>query len=487
MIESFECIDENNRLLNELIFTKKCLKLFFDFKTFIDLISLKFKSILIANELIEYKKLCERFDDIFRDKNLIFVKPKPIEINERKVDSNSVNLPEVCDNISIAEPPKNANHNKKNETKLKTYSRLQPKSVSQIASSTEPKSNENDNKNEPKIKTYSSLRLKSGSQRSSETLKTLKNWSELEITTEPNVNPNDMKTGVSPMIRIIVRKKNVLNKLEPKSDSIDFKPIPSNSNHNSLNGSKKKYWTYNTNDKDLPIKCRQCCRGFRSKPLFYSHYRRVHELLEQPLVCTIDGCNRLFHTEQAFNGHQRMCHLIVERYSCDQTGCQYKCSSLKKLNRHKKRHSLVCPVCGYQCRTSGGYQTHMDNSHATEPNHRCPHEGCGKAFRTKLALHVHTKCSHSEKKYHCSWPGCDYTCRVNIHLTNHSKTHVPDSLPCDWPGCTYIGRREKSLKAHKDDVHFGQRKYICDWPQCDKSYKRSSHLKVHMKTHHGNY
>ena len=493
-----ELLDENKRLFNELIFADKCLKLFFDFKTFIDLISINFKSKLISDDLIKYNNLCKNIDKVFMEKDLIFVKPKPIDINNKILDSNSVNLPEVCNNISISEPPKNANHNKKNETKLKTYSRPQPKSSSQIHWTIEPMKNANDNNNnnnnnETKVKT-SSLRPKNSSLMPS---KPLTKCSEMKMKTEPN-----LLTNMSTNVKIMLLKK-AINRDSPQSESnairLTAKPIASKLDDKSVktscdvtkrstnqnNVEVYKHLRYNTTNTDIPFQCLTCGRGFRTQYLFYSHYKRIHDHFKQPLVCTVDDCNRTFKTMTAFRSHQTLYHLTAKNIVCDQIGCRYRCSTLDQLNRHKNSYSMVCSVCGYHCKTKANLDNHMD-SHSTERNHCCPHDDCGKAFRTKHLLQYHISNSHSEKKYNCDWPGCEYTCRQRSRLKLHSKAHVPDSMPCDWPGCTFIGKRYKALIRHKHDVHFGQRKYVCDWPQCDKSYKRKEHLKNHLKSHSKN-
>ena len=64
----FELIDENKRLLNELLFSNKCINLFIEFKSFIDSISFKLKPILVSNELIKYNELCDKYEEI-DDKN----------------------------------------------------------------------------------------------------------------------------------------------------------------------------------------------------------------------------------------------------------------------------------------------------------------------------------------------------------------------------------------------------------------------------------
>ena len=87
-----ELIDENKRLLNELLFSNKCINLFIEFKSFIDSISLKLKPILVSNELIKYNELCNKYEEIERKNTTVCVNDETTEANDPKVNSKSVDL-----------------------------------------------------------------------------------------------------------------------------------------------------------------------------------------------------------------------------------------------------------------------------------------------------------------------------------------------------------------------------------------------------------
>ena len=77
-----ELSEENNRLLNELTFADKCLKIFIEFKSFVDFISIKFKHNLETNESQKYDKLSEKLSQVLRLMNLPVVKSEPIDTND---------------------------------------------------------------------------------------------------------------------------------------------------------------------------------------------------------------------------------------------------------------------------------------------------------------------------------------------------------------------------------------------------------------------
>ena len=59
-----ELSEENNRLLNELLFANKCLKVLSQFKTFIDFHSKQFKSVLNENNFKEFEELNQKLNEI---------------------------------------------------------------------------------------------------------------------------------------------------------------------------------------------------------------------------------------------------------------------------------------------------------------------------------------------------------------------------------------------------------------------------------------
>ncbi len=61
-----ELSEENKRLLNELIFAKKCIKVLNELKGFIDLNSDKLKTDLYSNQRQEFEVLHKQLDNVFK-------------------------------------------------------------------------------------------------------------------------------------------------------------------------------------------------------------------------------------------------------------------------------------------------------------------------------------------------------------------------------------------------------------------------------------
>lgn len=58
--------------------------------------------------------------------------------------------------------------------------------------------------------------------------------------------------------------------------------------------------------------------------------------------------------------------------------------------------------------------------------HQCPHDGCGKAFRTKQHLADHERTHGSERPFVCSHADCLKSFRQSAHLAVHmqSQSHA---------------------------------------------------------------
>ena len=80
-----ELFDENKRLLNELLFADKCIKVLNKIKTFLDLNSNEIKVNLVSKQLKVFNDLLQTIEEVFREKNsfVIEVKEEVIEKNIR--------------------------------------------------------------------------------------------------------------------------------------------------------------------------------------------------------------------------------------------------------------------------------------------------------------------------------------------------------------------------------------------------------------------
>ena len=80
-----ELFNENKRLLNELLFADKCIKVLNKIKTFLDLNSNEIKVNLVSKQLKVFNDLLQTIEEVFREKNsfVIEVKEEVIEKNIR--------------------------------------------------------------------------------------------------------------------------------------------------------------------------------------------------------------------------------------------------------------------------------------------------------------------------------------------------------------------------------------------------------------------
>ncbi|CEL06264.1 hypothetical protein ASPCAL07371 [Aspergillus calidoustus] len=118
--------------------------------------------------------------------------------------------------------------------------------------------------------------------------------------------------------------------------------------------------------------------------------------------------------------------------------------------------------------------------------HRCPFEGCDKAFNRPARLQEHLRSHNNERLFSCSFDGCDKTFLRASHLNHHVKsahTGVRDYV-CDRPGCGKSFVTGSRLRRHLA-AHDGQDKYRCTgYPPCNETFRKHSTLQKHVLSAH---
>ena len=84
-----------------------------------------------------------------------------------------------------------------------------------------------------------------------------------------------------------------------------------------------------------------------------------------------------------------------------------------------------------------------------DPNHRfvCTHEGCHKSYAMSNDLNIHINSDHLNIKFHCDWPGCEYSTGKKMLLKGHMMTvHSEErNFPCDWARMWQIIQNEETF------------------------------------------
>ena len=239
---------------------------------------------------------------------------------------------------------------------------------------------------------------------------------------------------------------------------------------------------------EKPFQCSECDKSFKNEYSLKRHFEGVHKLLDRPMVCDIDDCNKEFRSESAFAEHQRNGHLRDRLLVCQQSKCNYKTCRRNAYYNHMATHSDEGP---YKCTFPGcqrifklkfHFNAHIA-SHSTQRKYKCPHEGCGMAFKTRAHLCKHEKNRHKQKLLGCDWPGCEYRSVQESWVNSYSAVHQNNSdVSCVWPKCQKKFRSDKSMRWHLR-VHKQEKRFACHWPGCYYRCGAPNALRIHMGVH----
>ncbi|KAL4987058.1 hypothetical protein BDW68DRAFT_161994 [Aspergillus falconensis] len=118
--------------------------------------------------------------------------------------------------------------------------------------------------------------------------------------------------------------------------------------------------------------------------------------------------------------------------------------------------------------------------------HRCPFEGCTKAFNRPARLQEHLRSHNNERLFSCTYEGCYKTFLRTSHLNHHVKsahTGVRDYV-CDRQGCGKSFVTGSRLRRHLA-AHDGRDKFRCtEYPPCNETFRKHSTLQKHVLSVH---
>jgi uncharacterized Zn-finger protein len=479
-----ELSEENKRLFNELLFANKCLKLFTEFKAFLDcLISNKIDDNFDENQCKIYRELNVKMTKIINDfrymKNMSDFRYISREVDIEVIDRESE------DNCLTKELKSNSKSIEiQSQSHIKTKPELQSKAkVESLAKKSNPIS------------------------KSTESV---------------------IKKGFSVKTSLITESSNACGKQLKSESNANAKyvcPYPGCHFKTHANIRLRDHQNFHTGDR--PHKCPYCDKTYASGKYMKRHMKTLHELWDQPMVCDIDGCNKTYRNGIAFNIHQKVKHFTEKRFVCEHPNCGFRAISRSVLRAHMISHSdekpfhcsangcqrtfkyettlakhvrlahdqndqvknqkkYLCdqPNCQFSCRQLCILKSHQ-SVHSTDRPFRCTVDGCDKAFKTRSTVKSHMKTHTIERNFRCTHEDCHKTYKTNNDLIGHIiRYHREKKLSCDWPGCDYKTNELSHLKNHMT-VHTNERNFACDWNGCEKRFKTKNRLNCHLKIHRG--
>ena len=171
-----------------------------------------------------------------------------------------------------------------------------------------------------------------------------------------------------------------------------------------------------------------------------------------------------------------------KRFQCDL--CKKIYATKYGAQRHLKSHDsglFRCCDCHTYYRSREELEEHRKLRHAAP----IPCAVCGATFTRKSALNFHIAKYHDEsyqRKYHCSYKGCNRIFYREKDLNEHTNTHMGiKPLMCEK--CGKLFALSDSLFRHKK-VCVENFKYKC--AECGKEYASSGALSSHKQSAHLN-
>ena len=272
-------------------------------------------------------------------------------------------------------------------------------------------------------------------------------------------------------------------------------------NPHLLKNHRKVHWDQRN------YKCEECGKLFKTQR-YLSFHVRIHTD-EKPFVCQVPGCEYKSCFSANLQQHMQRVHQANPDwpkrkprksmafydsseldFKCPFDGCTKAYNNVHSLTQHKRfahtdtRFKCDWPGCDYSAPRRSQIKVHQISVHSDQYDFECGE--CGKKFKLKLQLNAHMK-THSgekpEKRFECSWPGCPYKCARRSHLDVHMHVHTGErNFPCDWPQCGKSFKVKQKLIEHMR-IHNNIRPYVCHWPGCHYRCYTSSNLKLHLKVH----
>ena len=247
---------------------------------------------------------------------------------------------------------------------------------------------------------------------------------------------------------------------------------------------------------NINFTCDECPFTVPNRVRLKSHKLSVHSDA-RPWGCTFPGCNFTakwqVHLKRHLNTHESNPE-VKKPFLCKFINCEYRAARKCSLERHiKANHTsgrsrpFQCTLCSSRFYTKANLNGHIDR-HVKESRFRC--DRCEFSSHDKLCLTRHVKSIHDNgSRFHCSFPGCNYSGPHPSYVQKHQRSHNPDPsvrypFQCSFTDCDFRSSRKKDLKKHINARHNPNRTKEFTCPLCSKGFYSSYCVKAHIQLVH---
>ncbi|PNJ03735.1 zinc finger and SCAN domain-containing protein 5C isoform X1 [Pongo abelii] len=135
---------------------------------------------------------------------------------------------------------------------------------------------------------------------------------------------------------------------------------------------------------------------------------------------------------------------------------------------------FACEVCGKRFKYRGKLAIHT-RSHTGERLFQC--NLCGKRFMQRIGLQFHQRTHTGERPYTCDV--CQKQFTQKSYLKCHKRSHTGEK-PFECRDCKKVFTYKANLKEHQR-IHSGEKPHKCS--KCPRAFGRPATLRRHQKTH----
>ena len=368
-----ELLNENNRILNELLFAHKCITKSLEFKEFIDSIDKEFIDQLNPN-------LKKRYEELSRGFNLL-IDQKWANISDNSPNESKTMTMSKTSDYTIERDSDYHTTNEDNVTEEEEYINEESLELEMIRVRTEnfshnPMTTSSVGEQKSSEADCHTINEDNVNDKEADEEQMISEDSLLENTVTLN-NHNNYEGSID---QEALAEEPVIEKLSVRTKNISLKPMTTSSVE--AVGEQQSSDDFNLWSKPSAKQ--------KSKP----KSRRKKKLFS--FKCGFDGCNAVFRKRKAMIAHKKL-HL----YKCNFPGCDFQNKYKSNLKLHLIRHSndtFECQHCHKKYKYNHNLRHHMKKWHLDQ----CPND----------PLLV------------CDWNECQYTTKSQSCLNRHKRVHT---------------------------------------------------------------
>ncbi|KAI9306847.1 hypothetical protein BJ944DRAFT_39111 [Cunninghamella echinulata] len=166
-----------------------------------------------------------------------------------------------------------------------------------------------------------------------------------------------------------------------------------------------------------------------------------------------------------------------ERYHCNWDGCKKSYKKKSTLELHTRRHTDENQESIKEKELEIKIKLEKEKREGGEDRHYCKWDGCGKSYKNKSTLMIHSR-------KHADGSGGRERERGKKGKEKEKVEKRGKKYICQWNGCQKFYKNIQALKLHIHK-HASEKKYRCWWKGCKEQFDKKKNWNAHHQSHTG--